>query len=103
MSAWTCRPLPARPRKRLFHLVLESHDGRAYVPISERSTSPRVTSHTVRVDSLKALDPKRPIREADIGRRYGLDGSVAFDPQRTCISVTAVERQSRGAPVGSVE
>ena len=53
---------------------------RADVPIPERSTSPRVTSRTVRVDSLKALDPKRPIREADIGRRYGFDGSVAFDP-----------------------
>jgi hypothetical protein len=31
-----------KPRKRLFHLVLESHGGRAYVPIPERSTSPRV-------------------------------------------------------------
>ena len=35
----------ARPPKRSFHLVFESHDGRAYVPIPERSTSPRVTRH----------------------------------------------------------
>jgi hypothetical protein len=28
----------------LFHLVLESHDGRALVPIPKRSTSPRATS-----------------------------------------------------------
>jgi hypothetical protein len=28
----------------LFHLILESHDGRALVPIPKRSASPRVTS-----------------------------------------------------------
>jgi hypothetical protein len=32
--------LTTRPRKRLFHLVLESHDGRALAPIPKRSTSP---------------------------------------------------------------
>jgi hypothetical protein len=43
MSAWTCRQT-ARPTQRLFHPVLESHDGRAFAPIPKRSTSPRVTS-----------------------------------------------------------
>jgi len=47
----------------LFRLVLESHDGRAPVPIPKRSTSTGV------VDSLKALDPERPIREATDERR----------------------------------
>jgi hypothetical protein len=28
----------------LFHLVFESHDGRALVPIPKRSASPRATS-----------------------------------------------------------
>ena len=32
--------LTARPPKRLFHLVIESHRGRALVPIPKRSTSP---------------------------------------------------------------
>ena len=36
--------LTVRPAKRLFHLVFESHDGRALVPIPKRSTSPRATS-----------------------------------------------------------
>jgi len=53
----------------LFRLVLESHDGRALVPIPKRSTSPRATSTLGVVDGLKALDPNRPIREADIGHR----------------------------------
>jgi hypothetical protein len=50
----------------LFRLVFESHDGRALVPIPKRSTSPRDDIDTAVADSLNALDPKRPIREADI-------------------------------------
>ena len=34
----------ARPPKRLFHLVLEPHAGRALVPIPKRSASPWATS-----------------------------------------------------------
>src|SRR5580698_7064915 len=58
----------ARPTQRLFHLVFETHNGRALVPIPERSASPRATSNTAVVDGLKVLDPKRPIREADMLR-----------------------------------
>jgi hypothetical protein len=63
MSAWTYRRLMARPLIRLFRLALESHDGRAPVPIPKRSASP--CPHLT-VASLIALDPERPIREADI-------------------------------------
>jgi hypothetical protein len=43
----------------------------ALAPIPKRSTSPRATSTPAAMDSLKVLDPKRPIekrplREADI-------------------------------------
>jgi TctA family transporter len=38
--------LPARPRKRLFHFVLEPHAGRALVPIPKRSASPSRGSGT---------------------------------------------------------
>jgi hypothetical protein len=50
----------------LFRLVLESHDGRAPGADSEEKHEPVSDIDTVAVDSLKALDPKRPIREADI-------------------------------------
>jgi hypothetical protein len=53
----------------LFHLVLESHDGRALCADSEEKHEPVSDIDAVAVDSLKALDPKRPIREADIGER----------------------------------
>jgi hypothetical protein len=52
----------------LFYLVLEPHDGRALVPIPKRSASPRGVIDTAVADSLKVLDLKRPIREADIMR-----------------------------------
>jgi len=40
MSAGPAVHLTARPPNRLFHLVLEPHDGRALVPIPKRSASP---------------------------------------------------------------
>ena len=59
----------ARPTQRSFRLVFESHDGRALVPISEEKHEPASDIDTVSVDSLKALDPNWPIREADIAVR----------------------------------
>jgi hypothetical protein len=53
----------------LFHLVLESHDGRAPGADSEEKHEPVSDIDTVVVDSLKALDPEWPIREADIAWR----------------------------------
>jgi hypothetical protein len=50
----------------LFRLVLESHDGRAPGADSEEKHEPVSDIDTVVVDSLKALDPEWPIREADI-------------------------------------
>jgi hypothetical protein len=79
MSAWTYRRLTARPPERLFHLVFESYGGSALVPSPKRSASPRVTSTLQWSIGLKALDPERPIREADI---IGL-GISAFDPNGT--------------------
>ena len=38
---------------------------------------------TAAADSLKVLDPERPIREADIGMRWSPEGSVANDPSAT--------------------
>jgi len=78
MSAWTYRRLMARPPERLFHLVFESHTGRAPVPSPKRSASPRATSTLQWRIGLKALDPERPIREADIDQRLM---QVGFGPR----------------------
>ena len=50
----------------MFRLVLESHDGRAPGADSEEKHEPVSDIDTVVVDSLKALDPEWPIREADV-------------------------------------
>ena len=63
--------LTARPPKRLLRLVLEFHDGRALGADSEEKHEPVSDIDTVVVDSLKVLDPKGPIREADIAIRLG--------------------------------
>jgi hypothetical protein len=52
----------------LFHLVLGSHDGRGLGADPEEKREPASDIDTAAPDSLKALDPKRPIREADIDR-----------------------------------
>src|SRR6516225_10122603 len=57
--------LTARPPKRLFRLVFESHDGRALGADSEEKHEPVSDIDTAVADSLKVLDLKRPIREAD--------------------------------------
>src|SRR5438309_11466691 len=67
----------ARSSQRLFHLIFGPHDGTAYVPIPERSTSPRVMLRPAVMDSLKVLDPNRPIREADIPTRSANVRSLA--------------------------
>ena len=61
--------LTARPPKRLFRLVFESHDGRALGADSEEKHEPVSDIDTAVADSLKVLDLKRPIREADIDTR----------------------------------
>jgi hypothetical protein len=71
VSSHVCLNLPfkltTRPRERLFYLVLESHDGRAPGADSEEKREPVSDIDIAVADSLRVLDLKRPIREADIG------------------------------------
>jgi hypothetical protein len=61
MSAGPTVRLTATPTQRLFHLSSN--------PMMEEKHEPVSDIDTVVVDSLKALDPERPIREADIRQR----------------------------------
>src|SRR3974377_743448 len=69
MSAWTCRHLTVRPTNRLFHLCPQIPYWKGVAPESEEKQEPASDIDTEVVDSLKALDPDRPIREADITHR----------------------------------
>ena len=85
MSAWTCRQLSERSPKRSFHLVFESHDGTAYVPIPERSTSLRVTSTPPVVDSQKRLTPNGRLEKRTLG--FGREMSALCQKRTFCAAV----------------
>jgi hypothetical protein len=69
----------------LFRLVFESHTGRALGADSEEKHEPATDIDTVVVDSLKALDPQRPIREADMpsGHRHVSEVPTTEVPLKT--------------------
>ena len=69
MSAWTCRHTDGKAVPKIVPPRLRSQDGRALAPDSEEKHEPVSDIDTVLVDSLKALDSKRPIREADMEQR----------------------------------
>ena len=52
----------------MFRLVLESHNVKSLGADSEEKREPVSDIDTAVVDSLKVLDPKRPIREAGVHR-----------------------------------
>ena len=58
--------LTARPLQRLLHLVLESRSWKGLGADSEEKREPVSDIDTAAADSLKVLDPERPIREADV-------------------------------------
>ena len=60
----------------MFHLVLESHDGRAPGADSEEKHEPVSDIDTVVVDSLKVLDP-----DGRLEKRPKIDPSVAATHQ----------------------
>jgi hypothetical protein len=53
----------------LFRLAFEPHD-KGLGAESEEKREPATDIDTAVVDSLKVLDPERPIREADIGKPH---------------------------------
>jgi hypothetical protein len=85
--------LTARPRARLFHLVFGSHIGRALGADSGEKSGLASDIDTATVESLNALDPKRPIREAvsfnDPGRVKTLRGITAPGILRLVVTLRA--------------
>jgi hypothetical protein len=65
MSAWFCRSTHGKVAQKIVRLVFESQGPGAD---SEEKHEPASDIDTVVADSLKALDPKWPIREAAILR-----------------------------------
>jgi hypothetical protein len=52
---------------------------------SEEKREPVSDIDTAVVDSLKTLDPNRPIREADIGQHFMLQSEAGFSPIKALV------------------
>jgi len=84
MSAWTCRSFDGKadqkivpPRPRIpWWKGLGADSGEKHEPVGDIDT--------VAVDSLKALDPNRPIREADICAEAAIQLPMAREARNCC-------------------
>ena len=63
--------LTARPLQRLLHLILRIPQWKGLGADSEEKREPVSDIDTAAADSLKVLDPERPIREADMAELAG--------------------------------
>jgi hypothetical protein len=66
MSAWTCRSINGKAAEQIVPPRPRIPWWKGLGADSEEKREPVSDIDTAVVDSLKALDPKRPIREADI-------------------------------------
>jgi hypothetical protein len=68
MSAWTCRSFDGKADQKIVPPYSRIPSWKGPSADSEEKHEPAGDTDTSAVDSLKALDPNRPIREADITR-----------------------------------
>ena len=66
MSAWTCRQSDGKADRKIVPPRLRTPCWKGLSAESEEKREPASDIDTATLDSLKALDPNRPIREADI-------------------------------------
>jgi hypothetical protein len=70
MSAWTCRRADGKTDQKIVPPRSRTPSWKGPGADSEEKHEPVSDIDTALVDSLKALDPNRPIREADMRTPY---------------------------------
>ena len=78
MSAWTCRSIDGKAADKIVPPRLRIPYWKGLCADSEEKHEPVNDIDTAVVDSLKALDPKRPIREAEIARKADIARTAHF-------------------------
>jgi hypothetical protein len=78
MTAWTCRQSAGKAAQKIVPPCPRNPCWKGLRADSEEKRDPVSDFNTGVVDRLKALDPERPIREADIVTH---DGVVCLRPQ----------------------
>ena len=76
MSAWTCRSFDGKAAVKIVPPRPRIPWWKGLGADSEEKREPVSDIDTVVVDSLKALDPEWPIREADMSRQSGRDSRM---------------------------
>src|SRR5713101_2584490 len=95
MSAWTCRSTDGKAADKIVPPRLRIPYWKGLGADSEEKHEPVSDIDTAVVDSLKALDPKRPIREADNFRARRHVSKVPSPDSRAAASVPARCRRRR--------
>ena len=75
MSAWTCHQSEGKAAQKIVPPRLRTPCWKGLGADSEEKREPASDINTCAVDSLKVLDPERPIREADI-KLYSISSSA---------------------------
>jgi|SRR5713101_7149352 len=96
MSAWTCRSTDGKAADKIVPPRLRIPYWKGLGADSEEKHEPVSDIDTAVVDSLKALDPKRPIREADILRVRQHVSKVPI-PEMTLALIQSPRRRGRAA------
>src|SRR5271169_3365575 len=78
MSAWTCRHTDGKAAPKIVPPRLRIPYWKGLGADSEEKHEPVGDTNTAKMNSLKVLDPKRPIREADIARSAPYLGDRVF-------------------------
>jgi hypothetical protein len=100
MSAWTCRQSDGKADQKIVPPRLRTPCWKGLSAESEEKREPASDINTATLDSLKALDPNRPIREADIVQQ---SGNVRFVLRVQLVTATllVVYRQGFRSPRSS--
>src|SRR6478736_5275977 len=95
MSAWTCRSIDGKAARKIVPPRPRIPYWKGLGADSEEKHEPASDVDTVVVDGLKALDPKRPIREADSSRT---SGHVRKVPRPDSCSAASPRRRASSDP-----
>ena len=93
MSAWTCRSFDGKAAVKIVPPRPRIPWWKGLGADSEEKREPVSDIDTAAADSLKVLDPKRPIREADISSEHWSAGKQTHHAGRDNQSHRGVDRQ----------
>src|SRR5271169_3113385 len=103
MSAWTCRHTDGKAAQKIVPPRLRIPYWKGLGADSEEKHEPVGDTNTAKMNSLKVLDPKRPIRKADVIEAGGLHVILTEFHESARIDRQLFGRCARQGNPGSIE